>query len=126
MEIIFYNSQDAITFLQNSVEFITYLKNTNSKTLPEKTGSTELNINTYLNRVKDFTTNEIIHIKKIINNLPNSALISDTWNLIKVSNNLEKSWPFTIENTIVVTSLFLKQSNMIIFELGKIFLIKLM
>lgn len=118
MEIIFYNKEKSINFLKNSDEFINYIKNTDELTFKEKTGVKEgrirtkiSNIENYLYLIRDFSKKEKDYVTNIINSLPKQPMILNKWIFIKVSDRLEKGWPFTIEDTIVITNKFLRGSS---------------
>ena len=101
MEILFLKPLDAKHFLMNSSKFLNYYNNLDSNTILFKTGYIEKNINNYLN-FKEFNNRDIKKINSIINKLLPNPLVYGKWEFIKLDNSIEQSWPFTIENKILV------------------------
>jgi len=111
MNITFLTKTEARDYLYYSDTFKEYYNNTDTRTLKTKTGKANRSINNYLDKLQNFTENEINTITNVIRKLPKNPLNIADWKFIKFSNSIEKSWPFTIDNAIVVTSDFINYSD---------------
>ena len=111
MNITFLNKEQARDYLYYSDSFKDYYNNTDTRTLKMKTGKSNRSINNYLDKLRNFSSREVDIITQCIKSLPKNSLNIADWRFIKFSNSIEKGWPFTIDNSIVVTSDFINYSD---------------
>lgn len=111
MEIIFLDREDGISFLGTSKVFLNYFNNLDYRTLPKKTGNSNIDINHYLDNIVNFSEANKKLITKIIKTLLPHPLVYGKWEFVKIDPKIELGWPFTIENKIIVSDNILGEYN---------------
>lgn len=110
MNIIFYNKIEAQQKLKESNIFKTYIDNINPVTSYTKTNKIVCSINTYLRKLENFTAEEKEKILKTLNSVDNCSIVNSKWEFVKLSTQIEKGWPFTVDNMIVLNRDVIKSS----------------